>query len=100
MTPAKNKIVRICAKTDNILLGLELGRYKVCQFMHALTDVHWSHVKRILRYLKHTVNYGLLITRSSSLYLITYTDSDWAGCPNDRKSTGGFAIYVGNNLIS
>ncbi|KAL9992629.1 putative RNA-directed DNA polymerase [Helianthus debilis subsp. tardiflorus] len=82
---------------------------KVCQFMHSPTGNHWSAVKRILRYLHGTSNHGLLISSSSSSILHAYTDahnltafsdSDWAGCPDDRRSTGGYAIYLGSNLIS
>ncbi|KAJ0816493.1 putative RNA-directed DNA polymerase [Helianthus annuus] len=83
---------------------------KVCQFMHSPTTNHWSAVKRILRYLQGTSGYGLLIQRNSGSLLHAYTDAsfnlhafsdaDWAGCPDDRRSTGGFAIYLGSNLVS
>lgn len=73
---------------------------KVCQFMHSPTKNHWSAVKRILRYLQGTQDHGLLFQRNSELILHAYTDADWAGCPDDRRSIGGFAIYLGSNLIS
>ncbi|KAM0000492.1 putative RNA-directed DNA polymerase [Helianthus debilis subsp. tardiflorus] len=84
---------------------------KVCQFMHSPTENHWSAVKRILRYLQGSLNHGLLFRRSSGSTLHAYTDAnyrsltaysdaDWAGCPDDRRSTGGFAIYLGSNLVS
>lgn len=37
---------------------------------------------------------------SQSMLITCYSDVDWAGSPYDRKSTGGFAIYLGNNLVS
>lgn len=81
---------------------------KVCQFMHAPTDIHWTAVKRILRYLCGTTGFGLLIRRNSNLALHVfsdstinaYSDSDWVGRPDERRSTGGFAIFLGSSLIS
>ncbi|GKB23571.1 putative RNA-directed DNA polymerase [Tanacetum coccineum] len=83
---------------------------KVCQYMHAPTENHWSAVKRILRYLHGTVEHGMLIRRSSGSTLQAFTDvlwkgnpdtsleafsdADWAGDSDDRRSTGGFAIYL------
>jgi hypothetical protein len=84
---------------------------KVCQFMQSPTENHWSAVKRILRYLKGTVSHGLLIQQhspqvlhayadSSFNHLSAFSDADWAGDPDDRRSTGGYAIYLGSNLVS
>jgi hypothetical protein len=73
---------------------------KVSQFMHRPTSLHLQAVKRILRYLKFTISYGLLLRRSPSRSLQAYFDTDWAGCPDDRKSTGGFCIFLSPNLIS
>ena len=65
---------------------------KVCQFMHAPTEDHWSAVKRILRYLQATATYGLHITKDSPLSLHGFTDVDWAGSIDDRKSTDSTPI--------
>lgn len=73
---------------------------RVCQYVQAPTDVHWAAVKRILRYVKGTLDLGLKIQRSPNTTLSAFSDSDWAGCPNDRRSTGGFAIFLGTNLVS
>jgi histone deacetylase 1/2 len=73
---------------------------KVCQFLHAPTTVHWAAVKRILRYLKQSTNLGLKISRSSSLLVSAFSDADWGGCLDDRRSTGGFAVFLGTNLVS
>jgi Reverse transcriptase (RNA-dependent DNA polymerase)/gag-polypeptide of LTR copia-type/GAG-pre-integrase domain len=73
---------------------------RVSQFMHSPSTCHWVAVKRILRYLKGTINYGLTIMPSTSLTLHAYADSDWAGCPDDRKSTTGYLVFLGQNLIS
>ncbi|KAK1619343.1 hypothetical protein QYE76_024860 [Lolium multiflorum] len=73
---------------------------KVCQFLHAPTTVHWKVVKRILRYVKDTAGIGITFQPSSSTLLSAFSDADWAGCPDDRRSTGGLAIFIGPNLIS
>jgi histone deacetylase 1/2 len=73
---------------------------KVCQFLSQPTDVHWEAVKRILRYVKGTLDMGLRIRKSSSTGISIYTDADWAGCIDDRRSTSGYAIFVGPNLVS
>ncbi|XP_043694399.1 uncharacterized mitochondrial protein AtMg00810-like [Telopea speciosissima] len=73
---------------------------RVCQFMHAPTESHWAMVKRILRYLKGTMSYGLFLQRSSTHSLQAFSDADWAGSGSDRRSTGAYAIFLGPNLIS
>ena len=72
----------------------------VCQFMHNPLEDHWKVVKRILRYLSGTAHFGLHIQKASDLTIIGYTDSDWGSDPDDRKSTSGFCVYHGPNLIS
>ena len=73
---------------------------KVCQFLSQPTEVHWEAVKRILRYVKGTLDTGLQIRKSNSTGVSIFTDADWAGCVDDRRSTGGFAVFVGPNLVS
>lgn len=73
---------------------------KVCQFLHAPTTAHWAAVKRILRYIKGSISFSLRVRRSSSMLVSAFSDADWAGCPDDRRSTGGFAVSLGANLIS
>lgn len=73
---------------------------KVCQYLHTPTELHWTAVKRILRYVKGTCETGLKLARSSSTVLSAFSDADWAGSTDDRRSTSGFAIFFGSNLIS
>ncbi len=61
---------------------------------------HFQDVKRILRYLQGTLDYGIRILSRSSFTLFGFSDADWAGCPNTRRSTTGFCIYLGANCIS
>jgi histone deacetylase 1/2 len=62
---------------------------RVCQYLHAPWDTHWSAVKRILRYVRSTVTYGLHLRPAPSCVLSAFSDADWAGNPDDRRSTGG-----------
>ncbi|XP_062074955.1 uncharacterized mitochondrial protein AtMg00810-like [Humulus lupulus] len=73
---------------------------KVCQFMHNPLQSHWTAVKRILRYLSGMVDYGLHLQKSSSLELIGFYDADWATDPDDKRSTSGYCIYFGTNLVA
>jgi hypothetical protein len=73
---------------------------KVCQYLHAPTTVHWTAFKRILRYVKNTLQLGTTFRSSSSTMLSDFSDADWAGCLDDRRSTRGFSIFVGHNLVS
>ncbi|WVZ67619.1 hypothetical protein U9M48_016671 [Paspalum notatum var. saurae] len=73
---------------------------KVCQYLHSPTSSHWTAVKRILRYVKYTSDFGLKIRKSTSNLVSAFSDADWAGSVDDRRSTGGFAVFFGPNLIS
>lgn len=59
-----------------------------------------SLAKHILRYIKATADQGLLISALSNFDLIAYIDADWAGCLSTRRSTSGYCIFLGSNLIS
>jgi hypothetical protein len=73
---------------------------KASQFLHAPTDEHWAAVKRILRYLKGCTRLGLKIVKNSSLLVSAFSDADWIGCLDDRRSTGGYVVFLGTNLVS
>jgi len=74
---------------------------QICLHMHDPREPHLTALKRILRYLRGTVDFGLLLHRwSSSTELVVYTDADWAGCPDTRRSTSGYAVFLGGNLVS
>ncbi|XP_062176212.1 uncharacterized mitochondrial protein AtMg00810-like [Alnus glutinosa] len=72
----------------------------VHQFMKRSTKLHWQAVKRILRYLKHTVSHDLLLHRTQSSSLQAYSDADWAGYLDGRRSTRAYCVFLGLNLIS
>ncbi|XP_019176077.1 PREDICTED: uncharacterized protein LOC109171501 [Ipomoea nil] len=72
----------------------------LCQFIHSPSTDHWAIVKRVLQYIKGTLDYGLRLSSSPTASIHAYSDSDWAGCPIDRKSTSGYAVFLGSNFIS
>jgi hypothetical protein len=73
---------------------------QLCLYMHAPREPHMVAMKRLLRYLRGTLGYRMLLGRSSTAELIVYTDADWAGCPDTRRSTSGYAVFLGGNLVS
>ncbi|GKC17162.1 ribonuclease H-like domain-containing protein [Tanacetum coccineum] len=73
---------------------------QVCLYMHDPREPHFSTLKRILRYVQGTLDYGLQLFLSSTTDLVAYSDADWAGCPTTRRSTSGYCVFLGNNLLS
>ena len=63
-------------------------------------ESHLTAVKRIIRYINGTPNYGLWYSKDSNACLASYSDADWAGSVDDQKSTLGGYFYLGNNLVS
>jgi hypothetical protein len=57
-------------------------------------------LKQILHYIQGTLHLGLHLQLSSVEDLVVYSDADWAGCPDTRKSTSGYDVFLGGNLIS
>lgn len=72
---------------------------KLNQFMHCPTDKHWVAVKRVLRYLQGTIQFGLYYTPADQVDVTAFSDSDWGSSLEDRRSTSGFCIYIGGNLV-
>nr|XP_017252055.1 PREDICTED: uncharacterized mitochondrial protein AtMg00810-like [Daucus carota subsp. sativus] len=70
------------------------------QFIHSPTSVHFQAAKRVLRYLSSSKDQGILLASNSEAKLQAYCDSDWAGCPNTRRSTSGFCLILGNSPIA
>ncbi|GJV25719.1 ribonuclease H-like domain-containing protein [Tanacetum coccineum] len=73
---------------------------QVCLYMHDPREPHFSALKRILRYVQGTLDYGLQLFSSSTTDLVAYSDADWAGCPTTRRSTLGYCVFLCNNLLS
>ena len=63
-------------------------------------ESHVTAVKRIIRYVNSTVDFGIWFSKDTNANLVCYSDADWAGNADDRKSTSGGCFYLGNNLVS
>ena len=77
--------------------------YAVCnvaKYASDPTEDHWVAVKHIFRYLAGTIEYGLVYAKDSLVECCGYSDADWAGDADDRKSTSGYVFQVGNGSVS
>jgi hypothetical protein len=72
----------------------------VGRFQSAPKQSHLVAVKRIFKYLKGTMTYGLWYPRNQNFQLIAYSDADWANCVDERKSTSGGAFFLGDSLVA
>ncbi|GKB39599.1 retrovirus-related pol polyprotein from transposon RE1 [Tanacetum coccineum] len=70
------------------------------QFLHALTTAYFRSVKRILRYVKGILAFGLMFRRPHSNSILRYSNADRACCIKIRHSTYGYSIFLGGNLVS
>ena len=69
-------------------------------FQYAPKQINLVNVKRILKYLKGAVTYGLQYPRNQNLQLSAYSDADWANCLDERKRTSGGALFLGEYLVA
>nr|GEU42359.1 ribonuclease H-like domain-containing protein [Tanacetum cinerariifolium] len=81
-------------------LDISYAVQQVFLHMHDHREPHLFTLKRILRYVQGTMNYGLQLFSSSTIDLVAYSNADWAGCPTTRRSNSGYYVFLGNNLLS
>ncbi|CAL2251278.1 unnamed protein product [Prunus armeniaca] len=72
----------------------------LARFMHCPTNKHYGTAKRVLRYVKGTLDYGLEYVKGRNAMLIGFCDSDWGGSIDDSKSTSGYAFSFGSGVFS
>lgn len=87
------------------MLDFHQAEYSICSeyimsFMLSLTDIHYASVKRILRYLQQTLHKRLFFKYGAATPFVTaFSDVDWAGDINKRRSTTDFVVLMGNCLV-
>ncbi|GJW33156.1 ribonuclease H-like domain-containing protein [Tanacetum coccineum] len=72
---------------------------QLCLYMHDPREPYLNDMKCVLRYLRGTTDLELQLFRSTTLQLIAYSGADWAGCPAMRRSTSGYCVFLGDNLL-
>ncbi|CAL2244033.1 unnamed protein product [Prunus armeniaca] len=72
----------------------------LARFMHCPTSKHLGTAKRVLRYVKGTLDYGLEYVKGKWAVLIGYCDNDWSGSVDDSKSTSGYAFSFGSGVFA
>ncbi|XP_022023458.1 uncharacterized mitochondrial protein AtMg00810-like [Helianthus annuus] len=73
---------------------------QACQHLHSPTETYFQLVKRILPYVKGTISHGLHYTQPTTSTILGYSDADWARCIETRRSTYGYSIFLGGNLVT
>ena len=86
---------QVCTRPDIAFALSVLGR-----FQSNPGNAHWIAAKKVMRYLQRTKSYMLVYQRREDLELVGYCDADFAGCPDDRKSTSGFVFLMASGAVS
>jgi hypothetical protein len=89
-------LLYLCVSRPDIMLSVCM----CARFQSDPKECHLVAVKRILRYLDSTPCFGIWYPKGSTFDLIGYSDSDYAGCKVDRKSTSGTYQFLGRSLVS
>jgi hypothetical protein len=73
---------------------------QLSQFLSSPTQTHYDTACRVVKYLKGSLGRGLLFKRDAQLQLLGFTDADWAGCLDTRRSTSGYCFFLMSSLIN
>jgi hypothetical protein len=98
--PAYRRLIGRLIYLNNTRPDITFITQQLSQFLSNPTIIHHNPALRTLRYLKGCPGKGLFFPRHSSLSLQGFTDADWAGCLDTRKSISGHCFFLGNSLIS
>jgi len=98
--PPSGRVTLVAPKGTRPEVARAYAVSKLAQFMSAFDESHWKAAKGVLRYLKGTMDMGITYSPSDDMYLVGYTDADYAGDKLDRKSTSGLVFLLNNALVS
>ena len=90
------RLIYLCHTRPDISYAVSV----VSRYMHDPRAGHMDVVYRILRYLKSSPEKGLWFKRNQHLDVEGYCDADWASSVDDRRSTSGYCVFVGGNIVS
>jgi hypothetical protein len=89
-------LLYLCASQPDIMLSICM----CARFQANPNEIHLRAMKRTMRYLVHTLKFGLWYPKGYNFDLIGYSDVDYVGCKIDRKSTSGTCQFLGRSLVS
>ncbi|XP_057965337.1 uncharacterized mitochondrial protein AtMg00810-like [Malania oleifera] len=72
----------------------------ISRYMHYASEIHFQVAKRILRYVKGTIDHGVRFSQVKNFSLHSYFDSDWAGCDDDIRSTSSYCFSFSSGIFS
>lgn len=87
--------LHVCTRPD-IAFALNVLRI----FLSNPESEHWVATKKVMRYLQRTKDFMLVYRKSDDIQIVGYSDSDFAGCPDDRKSTSGHIFMLAGGVVS
>ncbi|GJR59059.1 ribonuclease H-like domain-containing protein [Tanacetum coccineum] len=103
-TLATQTIFSVYLHADSIDIEIRIGGgrtfQQLCLYMHDPREPHLNAMKRVLRYFRGTTDLGLQLLLSTTSQLIAYSDADWACCLATRRSTSGYCVFLGDNLLT
>jgi hypothetical protein len=79
---------------------ISFATQQLSQFLQKPTMSHYKAACRVVRYLKQHPGKGLFFPRDSDIQVLGYSDADWAGCLDTRRSTSGYCFFIGTSLVS
>ncbi|XP_052479548.1 uncharacterized mitochondrial protein AtMg00810-like [Gossypium raimondii] len=89
-------LLYLTATRPDIVYAISL----LSKFMHCSNMAHLKAAKRVLRYVKGTIDSGVKFWKTKELKLIGYSDSDWVGSVDDMRSTSGYFFTLGSSVFS